>query len=55
MERTTVSEWLAAFDRLIGDLAMSEHLHPVQKEHVAERAIEALSAVTRPGRADLDR
>jgi len=31
----TVSEWLAAFDRLVADLVMSD-LHDAQREHVAE-------------------
>jgi hypothetical protein len=55
MNRTrTVAEWLALFDRLVADLAMTNDLYAAEKEHVAERVVQQLVAVTRPRRADLD-
>jgi hypothetical protein len=50
----TVSQWLALFDALIGDLFNQEDLHEVQKENVAERVVQQLVNATKPRRADLD-
>jgi hypothetical protein len=49
----TVAQWLALFDRMVGELAMAD-LHDVQREHIAESVIRQLTAILAPCRADLD-
>jgi hypothetical protein len=50
----TVAAWVALFEDHIAELVMSDDLHEAQKEHIAERVMQQLVAVTRPRRADLD-